>query len=99
MRSTPIGYGQETKHAVLDNYCFSIAETCREDNLFTEWIVDCFALGTIPIFWGAPNIDRFFNAKGILQFDTVDRLYKILARSRADWYAKLPEAYHNLNRW
>lgn len=97
-RGEPIGYGQETKYRVLSDYCFSIVtETCREDNLFTEWLLDCFALGTIPIFWGAPNIHEFFDVKGILQFDTVDRLYKILAGlSMAKWTELIPAAYLNL---
>lgn len=87
VKGEPVGYEQDTKYKVLADYCFSIVtETCREDNLFTEWLLDCFALGTVPIFWGAPNIDTFFNAKGILQFDTLDRLYKIMAGlSVAQW--------------
>ena len=99
-RGEPVGYGQETKYKVLADYCFSIVtETCREDNLFTEWIVDCFALGTIPIFWGAPNIGDFFEIKGILQFDTVDRLYKILSSLRAmDWASNLSAIYTNLSK-
>jgi hypothetical protein len=64
VRGTPVGYGQDTKMQVLSDYAFSIVtETCREDNLFTEWLLDCFALGTIPIYWGAPNIDRFFGLR------------------------------------
>lgn len=97
-RGEPIGYGQETKYKVLSDYCFSIVtETCREDNLFTEWLLDCFALGTIPIFWGAPNIHQFFDVKGILQFDTVDRLYKILTGLNWGRYIeRLQSAYENL---
>lgn len=71
-RGTPVGYGQETKLKVLSDYCFSIVtETCREDNLFTEWLLDCFAVGTVPIYWGAPNIDRFFNDDSVLSFETL----------------------------
>lgn len=97
-RGTPVGYGQETKYKVLADYHFSIVtETCREDNLFTEWLLDCFALGTIPIFWGAPNIGQYFDPKGILQFDTVDRLQKILAGLTVDqWVSRLSSAYLNL---
>lgn len=58
-RGTPVGYGQETKYKVLADYAFSICtETCYEDNLFTEWLLDCFALGTIPIYWGCPNVEK-----------------------------------------
>lgn len=99
-RGTPVGYGQETKYTILKDYCFSLAiETCREENLFSEWIVDCFALGTIPIFWGAPNIHEFFDTKGVLQFDTVDRLQKILAGLSTNLYAeRLLNAFTNLHK-
>lgn len=98
VRGEPVDYGQDTKLKVLSDYCFSIVtETCREDNLFTEWLLDCFAAGTVPIFWGAPNIHKFFDAKGILQFDTVDRLQKVLSGlSTALWADKLTAAYTNL---
>jgi hypothetical protein len=97
-RGEPVDYGQDTKLKVLGDYCFSIVtETCREDNLFTEWLLDCFAVGTVPIFWGAPNIHEFFDSVGIAQFDTVDRCQKILSRlSMGDWMKQLSGAYLNL---
>jgi len=100
VKGEPVDYGQETKRKVLGDYCFCIVtETCREDNLFTEWLLDCFALGTIPIFWGAPNIHKFFEAKGILQFDTVDRLQKVLGGlSHLVWYGRLSGIYTNLSK-
>lgn len=99
-KGTPTEYGQNAKYASLSDYCFSIAtETCREDNLFTEWLIDCFALGTIPIFWGAPNVHEFFDVDGIIQFDTVDRLQKILSGLNWIQYMKrLGSAYENLTR-
>lgn len=98
VRGTPVGYGQDTKLQVLEDYCFSIVtETCREENLFTEWLLDCFALGTIPIYWGAPNVHSFFETQGVFQFDTVYRLQKILAGlSFNKWTSQLSSIYLNL---
>ncbi len=98
VRGESVNYSQDTKLKVLSDYHFSIVtETCREDNLFTEWLIDCFALGTIPIFWGAPNIHTFFDVRGILQFDTVDRCQKILHGLRPEiWRGKLANIEQNL---
>lgn len=98
VRGTPVNYSQETKLQVLEDYCFSIVtETCREDNLFTEWLLDCFAVGTVPIYWGCPNVYQFFDVRGILQFDTLDRLQKILlGLSFKKWVERLSSTYVNL---
>ena len=43
-------------------YSFAIINT-DENDYFTDIIIDCFAVGTIPIFWGTPNIKNYFNMK------------------------------------
>lgn len=100
VKGEPLGYGQQTKYKVLQDYCFSIVtETCRENNLFTEWLLDCFAFGTIPIFWGAPNIGEFFDYHGVLSFETVDQLEKILEWIEPKhWKNRLFPIYSNLIR-
>lgn len=76
---TPTTYGWETKLQVLRDYKYSIVvETCREDNLFTEILLDCFALGTIPLFWGCPNIGEYFEGLGVLSFRTIQELESLI---------------------
>lgn len=83
-------YSQETKEMVLSPYMFTIVtETCRADNLFTEILLDCFSQGTVPIFWGAPNIGTFFDGRGMLCFQTVDELAEILADITPAMYASM----------
>jgi hypothetical protein len=65
------GYGSDrpikSKVEGLADYRFSVViENDRADNYFTEKLIDCFALGTIPIYWGTPNIGKFFDERGIL---------------------------------
>ena len=92
-RGQPTTYGPETKLLVLGDYMFSIVgETCREDNLFTEILLDCFAVGTIPILWGAPNIGTYFNINGVLVFETVPELLLILDRLSVDLYRAMSAA-------
>ena len=70
-RGEAVDYSAETKRKVLQDYRFTIVtETCRDDNLFTEILLDCFAVGTVPIFWGCPNAHKYFDVEGIFQFDT-----------------------------
>ena len=95
---TPTKYAQETKLQVLKDYKFSVViETCKDDNLFTEILLDCFAVGTIPVFWGASNVGDYFDERGIITFDTVEELVSILPVLSDGLYRKmLPAAKENL---
>lgn len=100
-RGEPVDYSPETKYRVLADYAFSIVvETCRQDNLFTEILLDCFTVGTVPIFWGAPNVGEFFNAEGVLSFETVEEcsyiveslsfaVYEFMARAITDNFERV----------
>jgi len=69
----------ESKLDVLKDYRFSIViENARIDNWVTEKLTDCFLTGTVPIYYGAPNIGEKFNEDGIIQFDSTDQLNDIL---------------------
>lgn len=97
-RGTPTAYGWQAKKTVLADYAFSVVtETCREDNLFTEWLLDCFAVGTIPVFWGCPNLDTFFDARGVLSFETVQQARDIVVGLDFNLYRSLlPHVATNL---
>jgi hypothetical protein len=60
----------DNKITGLKDYMFSlIIENDRTDNWFTEKIIDCLVTGTVPIYWGCGNIDKYFNPKGFIQFN------------------------------
>lgn len=51
----------------LNDYMFSFAiENVEASGYFTEKITDCFACGTIPIYWGDPTISDHFVMDSIL---------------------------------
>ena len=79
--SGPQGIRIIEKGEMLKTYKFSI---CIENSLypdyFTEKIIDCFISGVVPIYWGTSNIKKFFNKKGIFQFDSLDELDQIMTR-------------------
>jgi hypothetical protein len=55
------------KQEGLSDYCFSIAmENGNYPVMFTEKITDCFAVGTIPIYYGSNSIEKYFNKDGII---------------------------------
>lgn len=69
----------DKKELALNNYKFSIVvENCQQPGFWTEKIVDCFATKTIPIYWGTKSVNKFFDANGILQFDTLEGLETII---------------------
>lgn len=99
-RGMPVDYSSQTKLLTLADYHYSIiTETCREDNLFTEWLLDCFAVGTIPIYWGCPNIGHFFDSDGVLSFADLDDLLEIMAEcvSVEDYQFEARAIMNNLN--
>ena len=73
----------------LKDYAFSIVVENNPD-WFTEKLIDCFACGTIPIYWGKLNIDKYFDDCGIIQFETIDELKdEILPSLSMDLYRQL----------
>ncbi len=65
------------KRECLQEYAYSIVVLGeRLDWCFDEKLIDCFALGTIPILWGCPDIHRFFT--GVISFNTPEDLAKIM---------------------
>lgn len=83
----------KNKDEPLESYCFSIVVlNSRDNNYFTEALIDCFAFGTIPIFWGCPNIGEFFNIGGILSFENFEELDLILKKISFDFYREKIDA-------
>jgi hypothetical protein len=55
------------KEEGLCDYMFSVAiENGSYATYFTEKILDCFLTGTIPVYYGAPDIDNYFNMDGVI---------------------------------
>jgi hypothetical protein len=71
----------------LKDYMFSIViENSKFDYYFSEKVMDCFATGTIPIYWGCPSIGDFFDSDGILSFNTIEELEDIISKISSEMY-------------
>ena len=88
----------KNKEDALIDYYYSISiENSKTDNYFTEKLLDCFAVGTIPIYWGCSNIGDFFNKDGIIHFDNVNDIYDIIPMLTVEYYqSKLKAIQENL---
>lgn len=59
----------------LKDYMFSIVvENSIYPKYYTEKITDCFATGTVPIYYGDRSISEDFNSKGIIFIDNMETL-------------------------
>jgi hypothetical protein len=61
----------DSKDPLFIEYQFSIViENCRQNNYFTEKLIDCLITKTIPIYYGCPNISNWFDTRGWIILDS-----------------------------
>jgi len=71
-------------------YKFSIIiENSKEDDYFSEKLIDCFSCMTIPVYWGAPNIGDYFDIDGMIIFNSIKNLQDIVGKLSEDLYFKM----------
>jgi hypothetical protein len=84
------------KSAGLKDYMFSVVmENASYDHYFTEKLTDCFALGTVPIYWGPPSIGKYFNTDGII---TLTDDFDVSTLNADMYYGMMPAIKDNLER-
>lgn len=75
-------------------YMFNIAmENGRVETYYSEKLTDCFATGTVPVYWGPAGVADLFDPEGIL-FMTDDFDLSLLSEER--YHAMLPAIRNNL---
>ena len=75
------------KEKVFGDSMFGVAiENFSHRGFFTEKLLDCFLLKTIPIYWGCTNIDEFFDKEGIIKFENIDEFIYITNNLNEDYY-------------
>ena len=68
-----------------------VIENTSHRGYFTEKILDCFLLKTIPIYWGCSNIGDYFDIDGIIPFNNVDDLIYMSNNLNEDYYSSRKE--------
>jgi hypothetical protein len=80
----------------LNDYYFSICmENLTYSNGYSEKITDCFATGTIPIYYGSPDIGEVFNEDGIIW---LTEEFKIEDLSAELYWSKIDAIRDNFER-
>ena len=86
----------QRQHIFQDSMFHIAIENTAHDNYFTEKIIDCFLFRTVPIYYGCPNINEFFNPNGIITFSTVDELIDICNNlTYDDFINRIDAVYEN----
>lgn len=91
-RVKPIeAYGPYKYSIIIENEC-SIG-------YFTEKLIDCISVGTIPVYWGDPNIAHYFYEEGFVllryELSSVDRFLSLY--NELDYSMMLEANKYNLN--
>lgn len=88
----------ESKATALLPFAFSVViENSRIDDYFSEKLIDCMLCGTVPIYWGSPNIGLTFDADGVISFSGIDELRGILeALTMDEWARRRPAVQDNM---
>ena len=81
----------DSKWEVLSKYRFSLCfENMPMSGYITEKIFDCFYAGTVPIYWGAPDIESFVPTEAFVdmrKFSTYQEMHDfILSISDQQWH-------------
>ena len=86
----------DAKEDGLRDYMFSIAvENAVYDTYFTEKLTDCFATGTIPVFYGCKGVVEYFNKDGIIFLDDD---FDLSTLTKELYYSKMEAIKDNFER-
>lgn len=93
----PYSIPMDEKYKLFEDTMFHISiENTRNVNYISEKIIDCFMSYTIPIYWGCPNIEDYFNKDGIIFFETSKELEEILDNlTPQDYYKRINAVMEN----
>jgi hypothetical protein len=82
------------KEEALTDYMFSVAIE-NMNNWFTEKLLDCFLTGTVPIFYGTPNVGKWFNLDGMI---IIEDGFDIESLTEEMYYERKESIEDNFNR-
>jgi len=96
----------ESKYETLSKYNFAIAyENMILPGFITEKIFDCFFVGTIPVYFGAPDIEKyvpkecFIDKRNFKNYDELKKYLKSLTEKEIASYKEAARSYLNSEKY
>ena len=87
------------KRVAFDTQFHIVIESVKRDYYFSEKLIDVMSQGCVPIYRGCPDIGRFFNPYGIIQWRHLDGLKGIVKSLVPRDYEKYkPHVQDNMER-
>lgn len=83
--SDPLGHYRYYRYSI-------VVENEKSAGWFTERLIDCFAVGTIPIYWGCPGIENLFNPAGMILINALDDVPEALELASKKHYRSCQKA-------
>ena len=85
-----------TKTLLFESMFSVVVENDFEPNWFTEKIVDAFRAYSVPIYFGASNIGKYFDEAGIIVVQDTAEFIEITRRLTADdYWLRMPSMVQN----
>jgi hypothetical protein len=96
----------DNKIALFKDFQFAIiVENSRQVNYFTEKLMDCLLMKTIPIYFGAPNIGDIFKTNGWILLETgsinelLEKITILTDKHYEQWYDDIEENWHRAHEY
>jgi hypothetical protein len=90
-------WGEGKKQIWNRNSMFHVCiENTKYNNCYTEKIQDCFYTKTIPIYWGCPNLEEFWDERGVIFIENEQHAIEVINNlTPEDYYKRLPYIENN----
>lgn len=86
----------QNKEQGMKDYYYSIAiENDNTDNYFSEKLIDCFMLCTIPIYWGCNYAYEVFDKKGMISLNSYTDLNELKKLDKSYYYDNIDSIVEN----
>lgn len=82
----------DDKSPLFDSQFHICIENSQENNYFSEKLIDCLYSKTIPIYWGCPNIGKWFNTESIFVVNSFEEIFNVVNNLNEQTYHKLKKS-------